>query len=255
MYEHYEKHRTDNITDPELRNSRPISTISGWDQERDEMHNNIHPQIQQSQQVQTVQTDDFNEKDDEQPQQLKAIEQSRTINESPQQQQSQEQTTRIASISDVYNKEINGEVSTVVIDEQQQQPQDGETSKLKDILEQQLGNPEEESREIATEIVEEILQKSEKLLDECKQVSDDLLNQHETAVIKDEELEQAVHEVVTGVRQIQLKAAEEEIDELKSKQQHENDTVDDTNKTDAEASAIINDTKQSIAGKRHKSLQ
>ncbi|XP_035904553.1 neurobeachin isoform X11 [Anopheles stephensi] len=31
MYEHYEKHRTDNITDPALRQQRPISTISGWE--------------------------------------------------------------------------------------------------------------------------------------------------------------------------------------------------------------------------------
>uniref|UniRef100_A0AAG5DUL1 Neurobeachin n=1 Tax=Anopheles atroparvus TaxID=41427 RepID=A0AAG5DUL1_ANOAO len=32
MYEHYEKHRTDNITDPALRQQCPISTISGWEQ-------------------------------------------------------------------------------------------------------------------------------------------------------------------------------------------------------------------------------
>ncbi|XP_043473814.1 neurobeachin isoform X6 [Leptopilina heterotoma] len=32
MYEHYERQRCDNITDPELRQQRPISTISGWDQ-------------------------------------------------------------------------------------------------------------------------------------------------------------------------------------------------------------------------------
>lgn len=57
MYEHYEKHRTDNITDPELRQSRPISTISGWDQERDDL--NVHSQNQQSQQVQTIQADEY----------------------------------------------------------------------------------------------------------------------------------------------------------------------------------------------------
>jgi len=32
MYEHYERQRADNITDPALRQQRPISTISGWDQ-------------------------------------------------------------------------------------------------------------------------------------------------------------------------------------------------------------------------------
>lgn len=33
MYEHYERQRTDNITDPSVRQQRPISTISGWDNE------------------------------------------------------------------------------------------------------------------------------------------------------------------------------------------------------------------------------
>lgn len=33
MYEHYERQRTDNITDPALRQARPISTISGWENE------------------------------------------------------------------------------------------------------------------------------------------------------------------------------------------------------------------------------
>lgn len=31
MYEHYERHRSDNITDPVVRQQRPISTISGWE--------------------------------------------------------------------------------------------------------------------------------------------------------------------------------------------------------------------------------
>ncbi|XP_064086341.1 neurobeachin-like isoform X2 [Macrobrachium nipponense] len=31
MYEQYERHRSDNITDPAIRQQRPISTISGWD--------------------------------------------------------------------------------------------------------------------------------------------------------------------------------------------------------------------------------
>lgn len=37
MYEHYERHRSDNITDPAVRQRRPISTISGWEQRRGEM--------------------------------------------------------------------------------------------------------------------------------------------------------------------------------------------------------------------------
>lgn len=253
MYEHYEKHRTDNITDPELRQSRPISTISGWDQEREDL--SMHPQIQQSQQVQTVQTEEF-------------IADSKDIDDDmeqppPQQQKSVEQKSTISSISDVYNKEINGneEVATITTNGEHAE---GESSKLKEILEEQLGHPddiEEQSREISKEIVEEILQKSEQLLDDCKQVADDLLNQHETAVIKDEELEQAVHEVVNGVRQIQLKSTGEEVESVESKM-IETVTADEETpaepseevqnqqeeKTDTQASAIINDRKQSIAG-------
>lgn len=230
MYEHYEKHRTDNITDPELRQSRPISTISGWDQEREE--NGIQPQIQQSQQVQTVPTEELEEREDDE-QELKPVENGVAERERT------PQKTIISSISDVYNKEISGDTDKA------SPAKESETSKLTDILEEQLGNPEQESQEIAAEIVEEILQKSEKLLDECKKASDDLLSQQqdETPVIKDEEIEQAVHEVAEGVRQIQLKAADVE----KSEDVKNVAPVDDT-KTDTEASAIISDeSKQSTA--------
>lgn len=33
MYEHYERQRSDNITDPAVRQQRPISTISGWERQ------------------------------------------------------------------------------------------------------------------------------------------------------------------------------------------------------------------------------
>lgn len=217
MYEHYEKHRTDNITDPELRQSRPISTISGWDQEREE--NGTQPQIQQSQQVQTMpeELEEEKEEDDE----VKAV--------------VEPQKTTISSISDVYNKEISGE--NAIKESPTKEP---ETSKLAEILEETLSNPEQESKEIVEEIVEEILQKSEKLLDECKQASDELLSQQETPVIKDEEIEQAVNEVVQGVRQIQLETAA--VSTIVEEEKTETDE-----KTDTEASAIISDdSKQSV---------
>lgn len=225
MYEHYEKHRTDNITDPELRQSRPISTISGWDQEREE--NGLQPQIQQSQQVQTMPTEELDEKDDD----LKPIENGVVEREAA-------PKTTISSISDVYNKEISGESAIVAVEDSP--VKEGEASKLKDILEEQLGDPEQESKEIAAEIVEEILQKSEKLLDECKQASDDLLSQQETPVIKDEEIEQAVHEVVQGVRNIQLKSVEAEKVEEPTEVDEKIVEYDDS-KTDTPASAITDE--------------
>lgn len=45
MYEHYERQRSDNITDPAVRQQRPISTISGWDQQHavaNGYHSNSH---------------------------------------------------------------------------------------------------------------------------------------------------------------------------------------------------------------------
>lgn len=238
MYEHYEKHRTDNITDPELRQSRPISTISGWDHEREE--GGIQPQIQQSQQVQTIPTEELEEKEED-DHELKPLENGIVERE--------QQKTTISSISDVYNKEISGESASAIKDSPLKE---NDASKLKEILEEELNDPEKESKEIAAEIVEEILQKSEKLLDECKQASDELLNQEETPVIKDEEIEQAVHEVVQGVRQIQLKSAEaekieDEIEKPEGEQETPQDVVIEDNKTDIQASAIIkDDSKQSV---------
>lgn len=44
MYEHYERQRTDNITDPMVRQQRPISTISGWEQQAQTVQSNGYHQ-------------------------------------------------------------------------------------------------------------------------------------------------------------------------------------------------------------------
>ncbi|XP_011299743.1 neurobeachin isoform X2 [Fopius arisanus] len=57
MYEHYERQRSDNITDPEVRQQRPISTISGWDQQHTGNNGYSRPSawtVQQSQDVQSI---------------------------------------------------------------------------------------------------------------------------------------------------------------------------------------------------------
>lgn len=46
MYEHYERHRADNITDPLVRQQRPISTISGWDHHTQTVPNGYHDEDQ-----------------------------------------------------------------------------------------------------------------------------------------------------------------------------------------------------------------
>lgn len=47
MYEHYERQRADNITDPIVRQQRPISTISGWEQRNQAVPNGYHHQDEQ----------------------------------------------------------------------------------------------------------------------------------------------------------------------------------------------------------------
>lgn len=60
MYEHYERQRTDNITDPVVRQQRPISTISGWEQQTHGVPNGYH-QVEErwhaSAQVQEIDND------------------------------------------------------------------------------------------------------------------------------------------------------------------------------------------------------
>lgn len=60
MYEHYERQRSDNITDPELRQQRPISTISGWDQQHSGNNGFSRPANWVNQQSQEVQIEDKN---------------------------------------------------------------------------------------------------------------------------------------------------------------------------------------------------
>ncbi|XP_070168018.1 neurobeachin isoform X9 [Polyergus mexicanus] len=55
MYEHYERQRSDNITDPELRQQRPISTISGWDQQHSGNNGYSRPAVWGNQQNHEVQ--------------------------------------------------------------------------------------------------------------------------------------------------------------------------------------------------------
>ena len=62
MYEHYERHRSDNITDPEVRQQRPISTISGWDQQHAGNNGYTRPVHWENQQNQEIQHNEQNYK-------------------------------------------------------------------------------------------------------------------------------------------------------------------------------------------------
>lgn len=236
MYEHYERHRTDNITDPALRRAHPISTISGWDQDRDDSSMNAiesateHLKIEEvkdagnnqtnyhatngvsnkSEQTNNVEMDNVKcacEGDDQQRQPQPQLSANKD-------EEAPKLVSSISSISDVYNKQINGETicegnrledvsEETSVGTPEKENGSGQDT-LKKVLEIDSYEKEEESKEIIEEIIENILQKSEALLEDCKNASE-LITHDSTSspVIKDEEIELAVSEVVKGVLEIE----------------------------------------------------
>lgn len=299
MYEHYERHRTDNITDPALRRAHPISTISGWDREQEQSADGVkapnekaaidggdtsaaavaaagenenvpaklHNKVSKSEQ-----TDDTGDDVIGLDQVKCACEENSNENGDKQETIPQISTTTstdttkpvqsISSISQVYNEQLTGTVSSAPapivcngdaehhaynadnddIDDGgddtttsctptkdallEKRRTDGNNSDGKtvttattsgaDALRETLeidgydddlnDVDDDDNKEIVDEIVEEILTKSETLLDDCKRSLDESRTEETTTsspVIKDEEIEHAVSEVVAGVRNIE----------------------------------------------------
>lgn len=282
MYEHYERHRTDNITDPALRRAHPISTISGWDRDHDQttdgstnngqalndkaitntLATDSHNQPEKSFKVsKSEQTDDDDVVDLEN---VKCVCEENVVvqddtNPSTNDVDSTKEPTAqilnatesskpvqsISSISQVYNEQLTGKtivcngdsehafdddtISNITPAKQANvSGTDGGSDALRKTLEIDSYDMNEDNKEIVDEIVEEILTKSENLLDDCKRSLDENhqhLNETETTsspVIKDEEIEHAVSEVVKGVRNI----------ERKMKRDSENDTESQNTETD-----------------------
>lgn len=271
MYEHYERHRTDNITDPAVRRSQPISTISGWDRERDEstadetaattnatgaiaastgagvdmvaitngpdgvVTGHKARKVSKSEQTDdntAIELDtikcacddnDDDEDDDDVDEQVNDDNQAPTSDATTVVEPTKN-VSSISNISQVYNEQIsgnviicngNGHVSVSEDESSSQSPQKEApmataaavvtgTDALRQVLEIDAYEKEDEGKEIVQELVDEILQKSETLLTDCQNVLEhetSLLNDTETSspVIKDDEIELAVSEVVKGV--------------------------------------------------------
>lgn len=317
MYEHYERQRTDNITDPALRQARPISTISGWErEEQQQQQHHQHHQHQQQQQLEhthmhhqqqrhaalpaaTIQ--EVPVKDEESvgsledvPPVEEEVEESEDIESTPQElnatadvnepancgcasdeKAADEELTKetmpsedltkskISNISDVYNEHIKSEVIVTSIVESpavavtcngsascsstgasaSSTPAKSTTSGGPEALSQTLNLKAEDLEEIelttakiaagATaddELVQQVLQNSEKALQNCKIVADEM--QEASSVLKDEEIELAVNEVVQGVLKNEKKQATKE---PSTEQSH---TV--TQQTDAENVSLLN---------------
>ncbi|XP_044316988.1 neurobeachin isoform X13 [Drosophila rhopaloa] len=226
MYEHYERQRTDNITDPALRQARPISTISGW--EREELHqqqnggaaaavapNQAAAAVKAA--VSIASLEDVPPVVEEEVEELELEEVE--IQEGPIIEEAEPKSV-IANISDVYNEQIktdatcNGNLEEVkeedpaeehVEDLVEKQSEPSPLGALRETLE--LGDDMDvEELELATakdalnaeQHVARVLQASEAALNDCKMAVDDVL-QEASSVLKDEEIELAVNEVVQGV--------------------------------------------------------
>lgn len=259
MYEHYERHRTDNITDPALRRVHPISTISGWDQDRDDsvaIDSNTttpspqptkHSAISNNETIpptptvvpylnginKNEQTDEEivdeekSEKcacDDNNQSITNSINTGETssVTQTPTTEPIPKNVSSISNISDVYNKQINhnvicnGMTHETISEEESLSSPEKESIKLsaQEALKKELeidsyDQSEIESKEIVEEIIENILQKSEELLEDCQNTItrsvDDMEHATASPVIKDEEIELAVSEVVKGVLEIEKK--------------------------------------------------
>lgn len=274
MYEHYERHRTDNITDPALRRAHPISTISGWDQDRDETaviesasHGKLTNAIENANNISATDGDgaytngltstasksgenvvDLDSvkcacegediKLQQQHRTVSVQESAATIGQSTADGQPKN-VPAISSISDVYNKQINSDANvcngdTTTTEETISDlescaggspakdadiPADAasavagvpDKSDAPEIVDFERETRQLTTEEICAEIVEEILQKTEEIVMSEKNRTgsgDEGLIGHETTspVIKDEEIELAVSEVVKGVLEIEKKA-------------------------------------------------
>lgn len=249
MYEHYERQRTDNITDPALRQARPISTISGWDRE-DQPHpsgvtdlkaidtpSSESPceMLNKNEQVTEDEINSENIKcacdgdndniessveDDKTPDIISPPSPIQDIEPSNEEKEIATTTTQnvLSNITDVYNAQIKKDVAVVQCNgispahspskSISSEQEGGGTNALRQTLNiKDEGDDVEvedaEAQEAVKEIINEILDNSERMLDHCKEVSDAIILENQSRsspVIKDEEIELAVNEVVKGVK-------------------------------------------------------
>ncbi|XP_017773305.1 PREDICTED: neurobeachin isoform X3 [Nicrophorus vespilloides] len=179
MYEHYERQRTDNITDPAVRQQRPISTISGWEQQSENVPNGYHQDEWENAHPVLQEIDQESEKTEP----LCNCDMSTPISEgSPAsfitKRDDSEGVSLDSRTSDLY--------SDVKLDKEspfsQESPSKSEPLCNGIPTESSIGSPEknvdelteeDQKNEIVTEIVQEILEKSEKLLQVAQEEHDE----------------------------------------------------------------------------------
>lgn len=190
MYEHYERQRTDNITDPLVRQQRPISTISGWEHRSQSVPNGYHNDDQQWHAPSGAVQEIMNEND--KSEQVCNCDFNSPVSEgSPTKQEDSEGVSIDSRTSDLYSDVKIGKESPLSQDSPiKSQIVEEEVTPICNGVNHEsgssLGSPEKTAEDlqktaIVEEIVQEILSKSEKLLEE----SEEQVNQ-EYVVVQDE---------------------------------------------------------------------
>lgn len=251
MYEHYERQRTDNITDPALRQARPISTISGWEREelQQQQHGDIHNTTSVTSLEDTTQVDEDcdddecvshrpqNDKNDVENEGDETEEKCDCTIETESCNKATDSTvesdlnniakTSISNISNVFNEHLKSQTSVTAVScngniSDSLNPSGTTTPlKIKHLTDQEYltetsndTNFEEliikDSRAAEINVNSDIdiaSKNSEQVLSDSKVVAHEL--QETSSVIKDEEIELAVNEVVQGVLNNEIKQIKE----------------------------------------------
>lgn len=214
MYEHYERHRADNITDPLVRQQHPISTISGWDHPPHNVPNGCHESERWHNSGASLQEIELNEND--KSEQVCSCDYNSTLSEgSPVSYIAKHEDSEGVSIdsrtSDLYSDVKIGKESPFSQDSPiksqiveditsdsplcngihtESSPSFGSPEKIKE---------ENQKVEIVEEIVQEILTKSEKLLEEHSDIGSDVQNGTHTVEVQNEDVIQIINEIVNGI--------------------------------------------------------
>lgn len=198
MYEHYERQRTDNITDPAVRQQRPISTISGWEHRNQEVINGYHhddPQWHSN----SVTVEEIMHENDKSEQVCNCDFNSPVSEGSPAsfiaKQEDSEGVSIDSRTSDLYSDVKIGKESPLSQESPIKSQEIPEESPVCNGIHHEsgssLGSPEKnlddlQKTAIVEEIVQEILSKSEKLLEE------NLLQRNQEIIVASTQEEEAV---------------------------------------------------------------
>ncbi|KRT85872.1 hypothetical protein AMK59_2035, partial [Oryctes borbonicus] len=234
MYEHYERQRTDNITDPLVRQQRPISTISGWEQQAEHVPNGYHQDHADQWQGSNVP--------------LRGVEKSEQVcncdfnspisDGSPAsfitKRDDSEGVSLDSRTSDLYSDVKIGKESPYSQDSplKSQIIEDNTDSPICNGIHTEssssFGSPskpelidEEVKTDFISDIVQEIIIKSEKLLEENSTVDVRVVETSSSPVLQDEEIIQAVNEVVSTVSEGKEDPVESKLSSEESSPKHE----------------------------------